>query len=52
MVNDLHINDIGKHVVTVSCYHAMATIFNDVIMHSFILLMSLIKSPEETYING
>ena len=35
---DLHSNEIGKHVVD------MATIFNDVIMHSFILLMSLIKS--------
>ena len=34
---DLHINEIGKHVVD------MATVFNDVIMHSFILLMSLIN---------
>ena len=37
---------------TFSCYHATVTIFNDVIMHSFILLMSLIKSLEETYTNG
>ena len=26
---------------TCSCYHDMATIFNDVTMHSFIFLMSL-----------
>ena len=39
-------DEIGKHVV------AMATIFHDVIMRSFILLKSLIKSLEETYTNG
>ena len=44
--SDLHINEIGKHVVT------MATLFNDVIVHSFILLMSLIISLDETYTNG